>query len=506
VTALTLERLRREGQAFSEEISREGYLAHAGHKPTADLQPIFDRHSAILGEGALDFTLDLFRSSAAASEERRSAGYLLEWQIETQAAREVVTLDEREVAWESAAVIDVAGTRRIPYQRASIEIANTRHRAERLAIDDARALTAEADHAPLRLERIQREKGYIEELEIATTYIETFEAVTGISLPGLGAQCADFITTTQAMWDDTLPYFLRRTLHIAPGEATRADALALFRGKEFDAAFPVGDLEPSIRRNAAELGIDPFAGGRITFDLAEREGKDSRAFCAPVRVPEEVYLVLRPHGGVTDYTTLLHELGHALHFAYADPHYPFEYRWLGDNSVTEGYAMLFDHLMQDRRWLLRYTGLGKNNMGEFVRLAAFEELHFLRRYCAKLLYELDVYGGRTTWEALPDLYVETLSTVTGFRYRSADAFIDLDPRFYSSRYLRAWQLQSILAHSLVSRFDEDWFRNPAAGPWIVESLLAEGQRETATELALRASGAELSFDPLVRAIERGLTG
>lgn len=506
MTALTLDRLRREGQAFSEEISREGYLAHAGHKPTADLQPIYDRHADILGEGALELTLEMFRSSAESSEERRSSGYLLEWQIESQAARAVVTLDEREVAWESSAVIDVSGMRRIPYQRASIEIANAKHRPERLAIDEARAKAATAEHAPLRLERIQREKAYIEELELAGDYVGTFETLTGFSLRDLGSRCAAFVADTQAMWDDTLPFFLRRILHIDPGEATRADALALFRGREFDAAFPASDLEPSIRRHAAELAIDPFAGGRIIFDLAEREGKDSRAFCAPVRVPDEVYLVLRPHGGVTDYTTLLHELGHALHFGYADPHYPFEYRWLGDNSVTEGYAMLFDHLMQDRGWLIRYTGLGRNEVGEFLRTAAFEELHFLRRYCAKLLYELEVYSGKTPWDVLPDVYVETLSTATGFRYRSADAFIDLDPRFYSSRYLRAWQLQSILARSLVTRFDEDWFRNPAAGPWMVENLFAEGQRETATELAVRASGGELSFDPLLLAIERGLTG
>ena len=45
----------------------------------------------------------------------------------------------------------------------------------------------------------------------------------------------------------------------------------------------------------------------------------------------------------------MHELGHALHFAYARAELPFEYRWLGDNSVTEGYAMLFDHRMQDAR-------------------------------------------------------------------------------------------------------------------------------------------------------------
>ena len=71
---------------------------------------------------------------------------------------------------------------------------------------------------------------------------------------------------------------------------------------------------------------------------------------------------MRPHGGQTDYNTLLHELGHALHFGYMREDYPFEYRWLGDNSVTEAYAMLFDHRMLNREWLLRYTELGRHRI------------------------------------------------------------------------------------------------------------------------------------------------
>src|SRR5678809_1700456 len=105
------------------------------------------------------------------------------------------------------------------------------------------------------------------------------------------------------------------------------------------------------------MNLDPDAGGRIIYDVGDRPGKRARAFCAPTRVPEEVYLVLRPHGGQSDYTTLLHEAGHALHFANVRDDYPFEYRWLGDNSITESYAMLFDHRIQDKGWLLRYTCL-----------------------------------------------------------------------------------------------------------------------------------------------------
>jgi len=252
------------------------------------------------------------------------------------------------------------------------------------------------------------------------------------------------------------------------------------------------------------MGVDPFAGGRIIYDVGDRPGKRARAFCAPTRVPEEVYLVLRPHGGQSDYTTLLHEAGHALHFANVRDDYPFEYRWLGDNSVTESYAMLMDHRIQDRGWLLRYTEIGSRNVDNFLRLAGFEELHYLRRYCAKLIYEVEAYGGELSWNSLEDLYVETLTAATNFQYRGADAFIDFDPRYYSTRYLRAWQLQAQLNEALVSRFNLDWYRNPSAGPWIIGELWSEGQRETAEEIAARVSlkGERLSFAPLLRNIEK----
>jgi hypothetical protein len=307
------------------------------------------------------------------------------------------------------------------------------------------------------------------------------------------------------MWSEVHGEAVRKQLGIKPGEATRADALALMRAARFDPYFAAADMEPNVRRQVAAMGTDPAADGRIVYDLAPRPGKRSRAFCAPVRIPREVYLVLLPHGGATDYRTLLHELGHALHFGYMRGDLPFEYRWLGDNSITEGYAMLFDHLLHDAGWLLRYTALGRTRVAEYRRAAAFEELQFLRRYSAKLRYELRLYGGDVPWSSLPDLYVDTLTSATTFRYRTADAFVDVDPRFYSARYLRAWQLQAALRARLVSEFDEDWYRNPRAGPWIVRELFGEGQRELASELAERVNAGALSFDPVISAIESGLS-
>jgi hypothetical protein len=264
-------------------------------------------------------------------------------------------------------------------------------------------------------------------------------------------------------------------------------------------------MEREVRRQVTEMGTSPDAEGRVLYDTGERAGKRPRAFCAPVRIPDVVHLVIRPHGGQNDWMTLLHELGHALHFANMSRDLPFEYRWLGDNSVTEGYAMLFDHRLKDRGWLARYSGLGESPTKElpaFLRAAGFEELHFVRRYCAKFIYETELHGGGVAWSALPDLYVETLTTATGFRYQRSDALVDVDPRYYSARYLRAWQMQAVLDEALRERFDEDWWRNPRAGPWIVEELFAHGQTERADEQAQRVAAKGLSFAPVIAGIER----
>ncbi|HVF39670.1 MAG TPA: hypothetical protein VM939_07195 [Gemmatimonadaceae bacterium] len=508
MTTLSLERLREDGQKFTEELSRESYLAHSGRKTVVEFTPIYDRYSHVLGKDALDLTLEQFKGSATGTEEHRAAALLLEWQLESQASRSLADLDEREIAWESSAVIETPEGRQVQYQAAAIEIATEKDRAQRLMLDDARGALVQKEHAPLRLQRLRKEKDYIESLGIAADYNSAFEEISGVSLSKLSTDCAAFLYETQSMWDDTRPHYLKSCLGITPAEATRADALALLRAAEYDGAFPGNTLQSSVARQLGEMGIDPDAGGRIIYDVGERPGKRARAFCAPTRVPEEVYLVLRPHGGQSDYTTLLHESGHALHFANVRDDYPFEYRWLGDNSVTESYAMLFDHRMQDRGWLLRYTELGKGRIDDFLRLAGFEELHYIRRYCAKLIYEVAAYGSSGDWRELPDLYVETLSKATSFQYKTADAFVDFDPRYYSTRYLRAWQLQATLNETLVNRFDVDWYRNPSAGPWMISELWAEGQRETAEEIAARVgrAGETLSFAPLIRNVEKLLAG
>src|ERR1043166_650456 len=206
-----------------EEISREYYLVGNGLKATADLQPIYDRYAAIIGSEALHLVREEMDRTPARSEERRQTRMLLEWLADLQSSRELAPLEERELAWESSAVIHLEG-RDVEYQQVSIAIANTSDRRERLRIERARNRLVASELAPLRRERFTREREILNELHLGPSYDATFEALSGIPLETLADQCEALLEATEAVYEDTCPRFVRKVLNIEPRDATRADA------------------------------------------------------------------------------------------------------------------------------------------------------------------------------------------------------------------------------------------------------------------------------------------
>src|ERR1019366_4600348 len=166
-----LDALRSRGESFLQDVSREYYSSHAGLKPAAVLRPIYERHRTAYGEESLELALGLLRGSPPGSDEHRSGRMLVEWLLESRVGRELAPLEEREIAWEGEAVVRLPDGGAEPYRRASITIANTRDTKERRAIDDALASLVEAELAPMRQERLAREKELVEKMAIAPDYI-----------------------------------------------------------------------------------------------------------------------------------------------------------------------------------------------------------------------------------------------------------------------------------------------------------------------------------------------
>ncbi|MDO8666153.1 MAG: M3 family metallopeptidase [Gemmatimonadales bacterium] len=483
---MTADELRSRGERMCEELGRETYRAGAGLTSETHFEEIFARYADLAGEDAW--------------EAARGHRELFEWVVENRVGRAVAALDDRLHAWESAAEVAANGGERMPYQRVAIAIANEPRRERRLLLDAARRKVLGAPSS-LRRERLETERELLAPLGDGD-HIAARAALMGIDLDALGVACGRFLDQTKDLYFDLLTERLRAELSLSPGDAERSDSAFLFRGASFDDAFPAPDLVPVARRQVGEMGLDAEAAGRIRYDTEDRERKRPRAFCAPVQVPDEIYLVIRPHGGHVDYRAFFHELGHALHFANAGRALAFEHRWLGDNSVTECYAMLFEHVLLEPAWLTRYTALRGERLAAFLRAQHFALLAIMRRYAAKLRYELELHRAPSL-DAGAGRYAEFLTEATGFRYAGEDALLDLDDGFYAARYLRSWQLEATLRAQLRERFDEDWFRNPRSGPAVMD-LLARGQREDAATLARSACGAELSFAPLVAACEAAL--
>jgi hypothetical protein len=470
------------GEALHADLGRESYLTGAGLKPDPAFQEIYERYRDLQSDEALEVA----RASGIAP--------LLEWVVDLRVGRRVAVYEERQLVWEQQAGLRVDG-REVPYLRAAIELQNSPDRPWRIALDRARAVAGAQGLNALRRERFLTEREVV------------LAALSGIDLAALGVRAAALLDETRELYDDALARLVRRRLGLALADLVRADTGWAFRADRFDAAFPPEALVGLALRQMADMGLDATEQGRVQFDTEEREGKQPRAFCVPVRVPDEVYLVLRPAGGHADYRTFWHELGHAMHFAAVDRKRPFHEKWLGDNSVTEGFAMLWDHLTLDAGWIARYSALGEGGRAgagqirELLFELAVAELYMLRRYAAKLQYEIALHRG--DYEHAERLYAELLTSATRFRFPEEDFLRDVDPGFYAARYLRAWQLEAMLADRLVEQFDEDWYRNPRAGGF-VRDLMARGQADSADRLAQRVTGGPLSFAPVIRRLTRVL--
>ena len=177
-----------------------------------------------------------------------------------------------------------------------------------------------------------------------------------------------------------------------------------------------------------------------------------------------------------------------------------EGRFLGDHSVAEAFAFLFERLASDPGWLERY--LGTEKPAPYVQFACAHKLSRLRRMAARFRYEVELYSDGDLANA-PDAYRVALSEACLSMYPRALFLFDLSSHLYSARYLRGWILEGILHRHMVHYFEEDWHRNPRAGAFL-RKLWRKGQETDGERLANQLGHTALDPQPLVEDFERQL--
>ena len=281
-------------------------------------------------------------------------------------------------------------------------------------------------------------------------------------------------------------------------EARRFDVPRVFRASEWDEGFPGDRMVAALEWTLDGLGIDMRAQENVELDIEQRPKKSPRAFCAPIEVPGRVVLVIQPMGGADDWRALFHEAGHTEHYAHVNPDLPVEDRRLGDVSVTEAWATLMEHFLLEPGWLASRLDFPRPD--EFAAEAAAGSLYLLRRYCGKLLYELEFHAATELDEqAMSSRYVELLGGALKIEPSPTDYLGDIDSSFYVTGYLRSWALQAQLRNHFRDRFGSAWFSNREAGSMLRE-LWGEGSRLNADELLADVAGEELEMEAFAESL------
>ena len=221
----------------------------------------------------------------------------------------------------------------------------------------------------------------------STTSSAVADAVNGFDAAALAGQLQAFTAASETVYYAALRRFLAE-IDIESGDASIADLRHLLRASSWDAWFEPRRLMAAVTETLRGMGIELGEQANVVLDMEHRPNKTPRAVCVPVRVPGDVRLVMQPRGGHEDYAAALHEIGHVEHFALTDASLPAADRHAGDASVTEGYATLLQGLLSEPAWLAEHLGMPPEEIAGFVDFAAFRKLYLLRRYAAKLLYEL----------------------------------------------------------------------------------------------------------------------
>jgi hypothetical protein len=495
-TAFNRSAYERNLGAFISQREEELYQHGAGLHDELALGPIYKRHAALFDRSAVDALRRLLDARGPDEGHNRA---LLAVATDGFIERSVSALTDALGTAEATAVVIWRGES-ISYRGLRNRISEISGRAERNGLY-ASYLEAEEALNPMRRERFERigelarELGYVD-------YVDLIRVTRGFDPDALGTGIRAFLADSETPYFAALRRYLAR-IEIEQGDASLADLWYLTRGNGWDNWFDGRRVLAVLEATLRGLGIELRGQAGATLDVEARPNKSPRAFVALVNVPRDVRLVIQPHGGWYDYAAILHEAGHLEHFLHVDPDLPVSLRELGDDSVTEGYAMTFERLLCEPEWLTEQLGMPAEHAIAFADFFSLYHLVLLRTLAARHLHGLRMHRGgddavhRATYAGLAGL-------LSGVR-EPEERYLLIDDGMYAASYLRCFMLDAALTDYLIARHGEAWWRSAAAGETLKRAW-HRGQAWTAEQVVAHLGYDSLDWRPVVRQIRAKLIG
>lgn len=482
---IQVDELIRRAEECHREVALEYFDTLSGRQEQLDVVTILKRYPELYARETYDAVMALDAAARPDERERRFLKLVFTRNYFTDHLKEQ---GERLSNAEGDAQVECDGES-FPYRALPIVLANEAD-AERRRKLDAAYIAAMAQLNPQREEIDRISRGLTSQLGYRNL-IDMMEQLARMRIYPLRELCGRFLASTEELYLERLERHASATAGLARQQLRHGDIGFLMRARQFDSLFPQDGLVPALTRTLAGLGIDLERQSNVMLDLEARPKKSPRAFCISIEAPRDVRLVLLPRGGQDDYSTLFHEAGHLEFSAHMAPELPYLYRQHGDTSVHESYAFLLQHLTSDPVW---WREIMHADPGDYLPFTRFERLYFIRRYSAKLHYEVEYHEGGGG-PAFAENYARWLEQGCGIPYPRERYLADFDGGFYVAQYLQAWIWEVQLREHLRREFGEAWFTRRAAGDFL-RDLWREGMKYDVWEIAERLGYGGLDMGPL----------
>ncbi len=476
---------------FNEEIHRENYQHLIGLKDELNETKIYEKYKDIFTKENIKFLQKLLEESSGI--DKRKNNYLLSYLISNYVGLKISKISDEAAMYEARATVKIDG-KEIPFRGLRKIVAEEPSKEKRDRIYEI--------ERPVKQKLLQYSiKLLKEDLKIISQlgykdYIKMNQSLKEVDYQRLMETLKPFLIDTDYEYTKLVNKLLKK-YNIEPSKATNNDFVYMARSPQFDEFFTKEKLVETLKKTLLGLGFNLDKQKNIELDIEDREKKVPRAFMMHIKIPEEIKLVIKPHGGHDDYNSMLHEAGHCEHYAHVDPKLDYELKHFGDHAVTEIFSFLFDNLMMDEHWLKNYTTMRPFEIMEFVQFSYLKDMYMFRRYISKLIYELKLFSNdlrkldrdfnitNEKYKDFGECYSDILTKATKFRHPMNSYLLDIDGGFYVADYLRAWIGERQLRFMLKQKFGLLWFKDKKSGDFL-KSLYQYGNSKNIYELMQEA--------------------
>jgi len=502
-----------------------------------DFESTYKGYEWLFTPEAIKFVDGKVSEPGISADERRARSFFKDYLVEQHVGREVVKFDDRLTNTESKTTVKVPWLGKdVAYREIPIVIAKENDAQKRKELQVLSSEVQRDKLNPIVLERdakvhqIIKDLGYNSYLDfsLAARHVKDFRKII---------EDANALNQrTEPIYKTLLAEFTKELLNMDVKDMRRSDLQKLFRYDSYVTYFPADALIPFLKYSLAGMGLDltTIDGREILLDDAQRPKKNPRAACYSIVVPSDIRMTIAPQGGVSDYTPLFHETGHAVHFANTTaPEWAFKY--LGDYAATESYAGLFEGGFGDPDFLRYYRDfvvqwnkklpadkqvpvLTDRDIAKLIRFAIFNDLYFMRRYGgAKLIYESIYHGDDPKWwrgiyngstDNKREAYRSLFEKAYGFPMEEVDAeryLTDIDEFLYAVDYVRSFVLATQIDAALSGRFGKTWHTNRESGKFLKDKLFFAGDKLTADEVAEVLGAKAIDFNTYERDLRTRLS-